>query len=102
MKRPAWSRDPVTPTLLLFAGLIVAGFIAIAIGWRISAAKDVVAFQIPALVSGGLGGLVLFVTGAALANIQASRWTAAVERAEADEMVEEILALADDVRGNSR
>ena len=99
MKRPAWSMDPVAPTLLLFAGLVVAGFVAIAIGWKVSARTSVVAFQIPALVSGGLGGLALIVIGAALANIQATRWVAALERTEADAVLDEIASITDGMSG---
>lgn len=95
MKRPAFLAHPLAPSALLFAGLVLAGFAAIGIGWKVAARTLVVPFQTPALVSGALGGLALVLTGAALANIQAGRWFEAGERAEMDELLDEAAALLD-------
>ena len=99
MRRPAWLADPVAPSLLLFAGLVLAGFVAIGIGWRVAARTLFVPFQTPALVSGGLGGLALVVIGAGLASTQASRRMAAAERAETEGVLDEAAALVEALRG---
>lgn len=100
MKRPAWLEEPIAPTLLLFAGFTVAGFVAIAIGWRVAARTALVAFQVPALVSGGIGGLALIFIGAGLTNIQVARRMAAAERADAEALLDDI-ALVIDARRSS-
>jgi hypothetical protein len=93
----AWRRDPAAPSFLLFAALVMTGLGACVAGWRVAARTDVVAFQIPALVSGGLGGIALVVLGAGVANIQAGRRMAAAERAETDALIEELASLVDAV-----
>lgn len=93
MKRPGWLKDPAAPSLALFTALVVAGFVAIVIGWKVAARTTVVPYQVPALVSGGIGGLSLILIGAFLANIQAGRRVAAAERAEGDVVLDEIAAL---------
>ena len=99
MRRPAWLADPVAPSLLLFTGLVLAGFAAIGVGWRVAARTLFVPFQTPALVSGGLGGLALVVLGAGLASTQASRRLAAAERAETEGVLDEAAALVEALRG---
>lgn len=99
MRRPGWLADPVAPSLLLFGGLVLAGFVAIGLGWRVAARTLFVPFQTPALVSGGLGGLGLVVLGAALASTQSSRRMAAVERAETEAVLDEAAALVEALRG---
>lgn len=98
MRRPDWLNDPAAPSLLLFAGLVVAGFTAIGIGWKIAARTLVVSYQTPALVSGGMGGLTLIILGAGLANVQAGRRFAALEREETEALLDEASALVDAVR----
>lgn len=93
MKRPTWTTDPAAPSLALFAAFVIAGFAAIAIGWKVAARTTVVPYQVPALVSGAMGGLALIVIGACLANIQAGRRLAAAERAEAEVVLDELAAL---------
>ena len=66
MNRPTWLRDPAAPSLLLFGGVVVGGFVAIGIGWRVAARTLFVPSQVPALVSGGIGGLALILIGAGL------------------------------------
>lgn len=96
MRRPAWFADPLVPSLLLFAGLVVAGFAAVGIGWRLAARTLFVPFQIPALVSGALGGLALIMTGTALISIQLDRKASAADRASMDELLVEVSALVDE------
>lgn len=93
MNRPEWSRDPAAPSLTLFAALIVGGFVAIALGWKVAARTLYVYAQIPALVSGAVGGVILIALGAGLANIQAGRRLAAAERAETELLLDEAQGL---------
>ncbi len=99
MKRPDWTRDPAAPSFALFAGLVAGGFVAIALGWRVAARTLLVPLQVPALVSGGLGGLALVALGAGLATVQAGRRLAAAERAETEDLLDEASALLDAVTG---
>ncbi len=98
MKGPTWLRDPATPSLLLFSGVVVAGFVAIGIGWKVAARTLLVPFQTPALVSGGMGGLALILLGSGLANVQAGRRLAALERAETEALLDEASALVEAVK----
>ena len=95
MRRPRWTDDPAAPSLLLFAGLVVAGFVAIGIGWKVAARTLVVPFQTPALVSGAMGGLALVLLGAGLASVQAGRRLAASERVETEALLDEASALVE-------
>ena len=70
-----------------------AGFVAIGVGWSVAARTVTVPFQIPALVSGGLGGLLLVAIGTGLANIQVRRRLAAAERADAEAVLEAVAAV---------
>ena len=99
MNRPAWTRDPLTPSMLLFGGIVVAGFVSIMLGWKVAARTLLVPFQVPAMVSGGLGGLALIILGAGLASIQVGRRLAAEERAETEDLLDEAAALMDAMRG---
>jgi hypothetical protein len=98
VKRPTWLNDPAAPSLLLFAGLVVAGFTAIGIGWKVAARTLAVYAQTPALVSGGMGGLSLLLLGSGLASVQSSRRLAAHERAETEVLLNEASALVDAVK----
>ena len=93
MRRPEWTRDPAAASLTLYTCLVVGGFVAIGLGWRAAARTLFVPFQVPALVSGALGGVALVVIGCALANVQAGRRLAAEERAETEELLDEAAAL---------
>lgn len=99
MNRPEWTRDPVVPSLVLFVGLVVAGFVGISLGWRVAARTLVVPFQVPALVSGAMGGFALIALGAGLASIQTGRRLAAQERAETEDVLDEAAALLQAVKG---
>lgn len=98
MTRPTWTRDPAAPSLVLFTGIALAGFVAIALGWRAAARTLVVAFQVPALVSGGLGGLALILLGAGLVSVQSGRRMAAAERRETEALLDEAAGLLEVVR----
>ena len=99
MSRPSWLRDPAAPSLLLFAGLVVAGFVTMGLGWRVAARTLFVPFQTPALVSGGLGGMALVLLGSGLLSIQSGRRLAAVERAATDRLLDEAALLVRHVTG---
>jgi hypothetical protein len=94
--------DPVIPSVVLFVGLVVGGFGAIAIGWKVAARTLFVPFQTPALVSGAMGGLALIVIGAGLASIQVSRRLEAGARAERETLLDEVAALVDALRERPR
>lgn len=99
MNRPQWTRDPAAPSLLLFAGLILGGFVSIGLGWRVAARTLFVSYQVPALVSGAMGGFALIALGAGLAVIQTERRLAAEERAETEDLLDEAAALVEAVKG---
>jgi hypothetical protein len=88
-------RDPAAPSLLLFAGLVVTGFVAIAIGWKVAARTLLVYNQTPALVSGAMGGIAMIVLGAGLANVQSGRRLSAAEQAQTELLLDEANALVD-------
>jgi hypothetical protein len=93
--RPRWLQDPAAPSLVLFAGLVLSGFVAIGIGWKVAARTPFVPLQTPALVSGAMGGLALVLLGTGLANVQIGRRLAAVERAETAALLDEAAALVE-------
>ena len=99
MNRPEWTRDPLAPSMLMFGAMILAGFVGIALGWKVAARTLIVPFQVPAMVSGGLGGLALIFLGAGLASIQVGRRLAAEERAETEDLLDEAAALMDAMKG---
>src|ERR1041385_8800245 len=74
-------------------GLVVAGFAVMAAGWRGAARTLVVPFQIPYVVSGGIGGLALVVLGAGVFLVQVGRRHAADERGAGDRVLLELDAL---------
>lgn len=95
MRRPRWAGDPAAPSLVLFSGLVLGGFVAIGVGWKVAARTLVVAYQTPALVSGAMGGLALVLIGVGLANVQAGRRLAAAERLETEALLDEASALVE-------
>ena len=101
MNRPAWSRDPIVPSMLLFGALVLGGFVAIALGWRVAARTLIVPYQVPALVSGAMGGFALIALGCGLAAIQSDRRLAAQERAETEDLLDEAAALVEALKGRS-
>ena len=99
MTRPGWLRDPAAPSLLLFGGLTVAGFVAIGAGWRVAARTLLVAAQVPALVSGAMGGLAMIVLGVGLVSLQSGRRLAAIERQLTETLLDEAAQLVQAVTG---
>lgn len=93
MTRPAWTRDPAAPSLALFTGLALAGFVAIALGWKVAARSLFVPAQVPAVVSGGLAGTALVLLGSGLFHVQATRRLAAAERATTEDLLDEAALL---------
>jgi hypothetical protein len=103
MKRPSYSKpgfleDPAASSLLLFSAVVLAGFVAIGVGWKVAARTLFVGLQTPALVSGGMGGIALVLLGSALFSIQASRRLAALERGETEGVLDEAAALVEAVK----
>lgn len=97
-----WLAQPVVPSLLVLGFMVVAGFVAIGLAWRIAAATLVVAFQTPAVVSGGLVGLALILLGAGLISTQLGRHWAAQERQEREGLLEEAAQLLETVSRDRR
>lgn len=91
-------KNPALPSLLVFAALIVAGFVAMGIGWRVAARTLDVSIQVPAVISGGVGGLVLVVVGTALFVSQTGRLRAADERADFDEVLDRASQMVQELR----
>jgi len=73
-------RDPFRRSILFSIVLIVAGFVAILLGWKGAARSILVVEQLPYLISGGAGGLALILTGAGLLSVQVTRYWNARER----------------------
>lgn len=86
-------RDPALPGMVIMAVLIFAGFVALGFAWYINARTTFVPLQMPAFVSGGMGGLALVGMGAALLNLQITRRDEARERRLAQEALDEVAAL---------
>ncbi len=88
---PRWARrlagDAFARSIIFSAALVVGGFIAIALAWRGAARSLVVAEQLSFLVSGGIGGLAMILTGAGIIAIQASRYLNARERRRLDQIL---------------
>ncbi len=97
----SWLRDPATSGLILFIGLMSAGFTGIALGWKVAARTLFVPFQVPALVSGGLGGLALVLLGAGLLSVHSSRRLAAQERVAFEGLLDEAAGLLAVVKGRA-
>lgn len=64
-------------TSYLSTALIVAGFLLVVLGWNGAASTRFVDAQLPYLVSGGMAGIGMVVSGCTLAIIQELRKTAA-------------------------
>lgn len=98
---PPWAGtflDAARDGLVTMACLTVAGFVVLALGWRGAAATLLVYFQVPWLMSAGLGGLALI--GLALAgwSIQDARRTEHAETRLLNEAVGGLCAAADRAR----
>jgi hypothetical protein len=71
-------------------GLVGLGFILIFMAWNGAAGKDFVQGQIPYVISGGLGGLALVMSGLTVAIIQAVRRDATELRQKLDELLDSV------------
>ena len=72
--------DPFARSLTIAALMIAGGFVAIFLAYRGVARSVNVAVQLPYVVSGGVGGLALILTGAGIIAVQSSRYWSARER----------------------
>lgn len=79
--------------------MMVAGFAAIALGWRGAAATLFVPTQVAFAVSGGLAGLVLIGTGCAILTTQLNRVLAADASHDLDGMLDRTADLVATLRG---
>ena len=102
MRRPSWAQDPAFSSLALFTGVVLAGFVSIAVGWKVAARTLFVPSQIPPLISGGLGGVALVLIGAGLLSVQSDRRAAALERAQTEDLLDEASALVEAFKNTLR
>ncbi len=90
--------DAFVSGLAVVLALGVLGFVAIALGKRELARSIVPGVQLPALVSGCIGGVVLVGVAAGLAVALHARRVEADMRARTDRVLAEAVALLDAVR----
>ena len=88
-----WLRDPALPGLVVMFAIAMGGGTGLFFGWRAVARTIHVPLQIPAVVSGGIGGLALIGLGLALFDLQMTRRNLAQERKQNAELLDEIAAL---------
>ena len=69
-------------------GLVGLGFIAIFFAWNGAAGKDYVQGQVPYLISGGIGGLCLVLSGLTVVVVQAIRREATELRQKLEELID--------------
>ena len=79
--------DPFARSIVVSVALILAGFVAVWLGYRGAARSLIVAEQLPFLFSGGIGGLALIVAGAGTLAVQSTRYWTARERVLLDAIV---------------
>ena len=77
-------------TIQLAVGLAAVGFLLIVLGWNGAASLDRVPGQMPYLISGGVAGLGLVLTGLVLALVQESRRNTSLLLAKLDELGERV------------
>lgn len=83
----------IAVSVTVFGGFVVAAFAAFALGWRGTADTANVAVQIPFLISGGGGGLILLASGLGLLVMQLRR----IDEARRTRRIAEIVAVATDL-----
>lgn len=93
--------SPALPSLIVFVAIIAAGFVSMGLSWRIAARTLDVADQVPAIISGGVGGLLLVVIGTGLFVAQVGRVSAADERAGYDDVLDHTSEVIQAVRERS-
>ena len=86
-------RAPAVSIGLVLVLIGAAGFVALGLGWYGSAETPYVPFQVPYLVSGGLGGLALIGFAAGMFDIHVNRVQAARRRANTTAALHETVEL---------
>lgn len=79
---------PLAAALATCALIVAAGLVSLVLGTRVVARTVNVADQVPAMVSGGIGGLALVLTGCTLALVQVGRACAESERRANQELLD--------------
>ncbi|MFP5309408.1 MAG: hypothetical protein ACLGIR_07500 [Actinomycetes bacterium] len=82
-------------TTYLAVGMLVAGFLLIALAWNGAASVDFVQGQVPFLISGGVAGIGLIIGGVTLTLIQEMRKTTGVLAARLDRIAELLMEVED-------
>ena len=95
-------RDPRVSIAGILLASLVGGFALIWLGYRSAAAAALVSLQLPFAVSGGLGGLALVGTAAALLSIHVDRVEAAEERRQLAALQRDALRMIRDRAGRRR
>jgi hypothetical protein len=90
--------DPYASSVVVIAGLALAGLVAIALGGVGAAEAVTLDAQLPYVASGGLGGLALVVVAVGLHAAQRRRRAAARRRAELDRVLQAAAALLAEAR----
>lgn len=86
-----------TSAIVLFLFMPI-GYVVIALGWWTSSRTFFIPFQVPALVSGGMVGVLLVATGGCLLSLLQERAQYAEERELMDSVLDEGAALIEAVR----
>jgi hypothetical protein len=98
---PRWVaalHDPGIQSVLVLAGLAVAGFVMLTLAWRGGARTPYVPLQLPWFVSGGVAGLAVLGLALGAWSIHLGRRQDAVHRAAADDLVREAVELVETLR----
>jgi len=91
-------RDPFVQVILVLVSLAVAGVVALVLSWRGAAATLAVWIQLPFVVSGAFAAIALIGTGIGLLSIHLDRQVAADEQAVWDDIVHDMVDVADAIR----
>ena len=92
--------DPGMQAFIVLGGLVIAGFVMLALAWRGAAATIYVPLQIPWVVSGSLAGLALTGMGLGAWSIHLGRRQDAAHRDAVETLVRDAVELAERVRAN--